>query len=224
MAQVEAFELAVFEKRHGLRVLAHLSGWRRTPCRPCAADSQCDPAPRDALVLELMSRDPRLSLSGQTVLFQADAPPCHSDCGRRPLRPKGVASSAPRCSNLLLRRIGRYVIGFSGGGALAVLVANCASQCPCVTINGNLDTALWAGMRGSYPSGITQPVDVGLPGRVRRASGWRKRPVGPRSRPGSPSQCPADSSRCQISPMPAVGSTYGRNCCDMKARGLSVAN
>ena len=60
------------------------------------------------------------------------------------------------------------LLGFSGGGALAVLVAGCAdSVTHIVTINGNLDTKLWAEMRGFLPLAESMnPIEFGLPERV----------------------------------------------------------
>ena len=169
---IESFELAVFEKDGTDSGFLHiyLDGDGR-PVDPVRLTPSVDPTPRDALVLELMNRDPSSSVYlGRPCYFRPDAPPCHSDLwtGAR-YGPRVVATLCAAVQQLAAEADRPVtVIGFSGGGALAVLVANCAeSVSRIVTINGNLDTALWAGMRGFIPlQGSLNPVDVGLPKRV----------------------------------------------------------
>ena len=169
---VEGFDLAIFEKGGTDSGFLHiyLDGDGR-PVDPVQLTPAADPTPNDALVLELMNRDPAHAVYlGRPCYFRPNAPPCHSDLwASARYGPKVVAALCAAVEQLAAEAERPVTaIGFSGGGALAVLVANCAeSVSRIVTINGNLDTALWARLRGFIPlKASLNPVDVGLPRRV----------------------------------------------------------
>ena len=170
--QVEGFELAVFENNGADSELLHiyLDGDGR-PVDPARLTPSVDPTPNDALVLELMKRDPARSVYlGRPCYFRPDLPPCQSELWTTARYGARVIEVLCAAVQQLAAEAGRPValFGFSGGGALAVLVASCAeSVTSVITINGNLDTVLWARLRGFLPlEGSLNPVDVGLPGRV----------------------------------------------------------
>ena len=169
---VDGFELAVFEKSGAESGFLHiyLDGDGR-PVDPVRLISAADPTPRDALVLELMNRDPmRAVYLGRPCYFRPDASPCHPDLWTTArYGPRVVAALCTAVQQLASETaMPVALIGFSGGGALAVLVANCAdSVTRVITVNGNLDTALWARLRGFLPlKASLNPLDVGLPERV----------------------------------------------------------
>ena len=172
--QVEGFELAVFENIGANSEFLHiyLDGDGR-PVDPARLTPSVDPTPRDALVLELMKSDPAHSVYlGRPCYFRPDLSPCQSELWTTARYGPRVIEVLCAAVQQLAAEAGRPValFGFSGGGALAVLVASCAeSVSSVITINGNLDTALWARLRGFLPlEGSLNPVDVGLPGRVTR--------------------------------------------------------
>jgi len=169
---LEGFELAVFENNGAYSEYLHiyLDGDGR-PVDHERLTPSVDPTPNDALVLELMKRDPARSVYlGRPCYFKPDAPPCQSELWTTARYGPRVIQVLCAAVQQLAAEVGRPValFGFSGGGALAVLVASCAeSVSSVITINGNLDTVLWARLRGFQPlEGSLNPVDVGLPGRV----------------------------------------------------------
>ena len=130
-----------------------------------------DPTPKYPLALALAAQDPVHAIYvGRPCHFNVDQPLCRPQLwtsGRY-----GADAIRYLCEAVLLlsQRADRKVslIGFSGGGALAVHVANCVEAVVnVVTVNGNLATEVWANLRGYESlSASIDPVGVGLPDRV----------------------------------------------------------
>jgi len=129
-----------------------------------------DPTPRNPLVLRLMALDPAPSLYlGRPCHFRLQSgSPCnplvwtHARYGAAVVDSMAVALQ----SFLIGRRFDRVVlIGYSGGGTLAVLLADRLPQvASVVTLAGNLDLAGWTALHGYSPLvGSLDPLD-----RVRR--------------------------------------------------------
>jgi dienelactone hydrolase len=129
-----------------------------------------DPTPRTAYALELMARDdgPRLFL-GRPCYFDTRADPgCSAlEWTHRRYAPEIVASMAAALRTFLAHHSHRHVvlIGYSGGGTLAWLVASHVPQTSTVvTIAANLDTDAWttlhdySPMRGSLDPAREPPL------------------------------------------------------------------
>ena len=116
-----------------------------------------DPTPRTPLMLELMADDPAPSLYlGRPCYFgHAADPPCTPSLwtDRRYSATVVDAMSAALRKFVKNRRIRRLVfIGHSGGGALALLIANQFDAVSLVvTLAGNLDTDAWTKLHGFSP-------------------------------------------------------------------------
>jgi hypothetical protein len=124
-----------------------------------------DPTPRRPMALELLRLDP-----GPAVLLGR---PCYhgltDGCGPQlwttARYSEAVVASTARAIERLLARGGyatATLIGFSGGGAIAVLVAErLEAVSGVVTIAANLDIAAWTAHHGYTPlHGSLNPVDV----------------------------------------------------------------
>jgi len=129
-----------------------------------------DPTPRTPYALELMARDdgPRLFL-GRPCYFDTRADPgCSTlEWTHRRYAPEIVASMAAALRAFLAHHSHRHVvlIGYSGGGTLAWLVASHVPQTSTVvTIAANLDTDAWTTlhdyslMRGSLDPAREPPL------------------------------------------------------------------
>jgi len=121
-----------------------------------------DPTPRNPLTLELMAQDraPSLYLGRPCYHGFATTPPCHPlFWTSRRYGPEVVDSMAAALETLLeqAERAGRpftqlVFIGYSGGGALAMLLAERFQQTRAVlTVAGNLDIDRWASWHGYSP-------------------------------------------------------------------------
>ncbi len=172
--EAEGFQLAVFENSGHENDALHiyLDGDGR-PVNEADLAPNADPTPDDALVLELMRLDPtKAAYLGRPCHFNPEAKPCHPGLWTGGRYSAVVVSALCAAVEQLAEKTGMPVVlfGFSGGGALAVLVAGCApSVSEIVTINGNLDTQLWVNMRGFLPlEESLNPKDAGLPERVTR--------------------------------------------------------
>ncbi len=124
-----------------------------------------DPTPRSPVALELMARDagPRVLL-GRPCYFEPNADP---GCGpllwtHRRYSPEVIGSMVAALRALLARYSIRRVvlIGFSGGGTLAWLMARQLPETVAVvTIAANLDVDRWAELHGYSPlSGSLNPA------------------------------------------------------------------
>jgi dienelactone hydrolase len=134
-----------------------------------------DPTPREPLALALMARDrgPRLLL-GRPCYFET-----RTDAGCSPLlwthrryAPEVVASMAAALRGFLAEHPFAHVvlIGYSGGGTLAWLIAARLAQASAVvTIAANLDTDAWARLHAYTPlAGSLNPaLQPPLPSSVR---------------------------------------------------------
>jgi len=125
-----------------------------------------DPTPRNPLVLELMNQDdsPALFLGRPCYQGFYDTPPCdyyYWTAGR--YSPEVVNNMR----DAILQLVKKYnvknltLIGFSGGGALATLLANDLHQTTTVvTIAGLLDTTAWTELHNYSPlNGSLNPVE-----------------------------------------------------------------
>ena len=116
-----------------------------------------DPGPRNLLMLKLMALDeaPSLYLGRPCYNGLAATPPCSPafwTLGR--YSSTVVESMAEALQRIVIAEgIRRLVfIGYSGGGALAMLLAErVAGVTAVVTIAGNLDTAVWTRLHGYSP-------------------------------------------------------------------------
>ncbi len=125
-----------------------------------------DPTTRSRLVLDLMARDlaPAVLL-GRPCYYQqtleATCSPVDWTSGR--YSEKVVASLQTALTQLHIRYAPRrmLLIGYSGGGVLAVLLApRFADVAAVVTIAANLDTEAWTGLHGYSPlSDSLNPAD-----------------------------------------------------------------
>lgn len=147
-----------------------------------------DPTPRDPLVLEMMRRDP-----GSLYLSR----PCYDGMGPRARCTPALwtrarygetvaASMAAALRRLLKTHHARRVvlIGYSGGGVLAMLVAaRVAAVDRVITVAANLDVAAWTALHHYLP--LDESLDPAtlppLPARIRQVhyAGGRDRNVPP---------------------------------------------
>jgi pimeloyl-ACP methyl ester carboxylesterase len=118
-----------------------------------------DPTPRHPLVIRLMARDAAASLYLGRPCYhgQAGAPACHPRLWTSHRYGPEVVDSMTAALNRFLERANLkelVFIGYSGGGALAMLLAERFEQTRAVvTIAGNLDPARWAAWHGYTPLG-----------------------------------------------------------------------
>ena len=128
-----------------------------------------DPTSNYALALKLAAIDPYESL------FVAR--PCHYRVIEPNCEPSlwtsaryGAVVVDALCEAVAELAEGRAVslMGYSGGGALAILLSHCLpTVVNVVTVNGNLATDVWANQRGFAPlSASFDPIIKGLPERV----------------------------------------------------------
>jgi hypothetical protein len=125
-----------------------------------------DPTPRDPLTLRLMLRTPGpAAYVGRPCYFGVVDPMCKPHYwthGR--FAPEVVASMRAVIDTLIARAGTRdcVLVGHSGGGALALLVApDLAHRCRIVTVAGLVDTAAWTRWQGYEPlEGSLNPADM----------------------------------------------------------------
>lgn len=116
-----------------------------------------DPTPRNPLVLRLLAQDdaPSLYLGRPCYHGQAQAPACHPLLWTsQRYGPQVVDSLAAALQKVLdgAGYAGLVFIGYSGGGTLAMLLAERFPQTRAVlTIAGNLDPPRWAARHGYSP-------------------------------------------------------------------------
>jgi pimeloyl-ACP methyl ester carboxylesterase len=123
-----------------------------------------DPTPRNPLVLYLMAQDPAPSLYlGRPCYHGQSLPPCHPLLWTdQRYGPQVVDSMAAALKKMLVSANypGIVFIGYSGGGTLAMLLAERFQQTRGVlTVAGNLDPERWAAWHGYSPlSGSLNPA------------------------------------------------------------------
>ncbi len=126
-----------------------------------------DPTPRNPLVLDLMAQDaaPSLYLARPCYSVEVSPPGCSPYLwthGR--YAPAIVASMRTALDNIVVGEgfDAVLLIGYSGGGTLAMLLAPQFPQVRAVvTIGANLDTDAWVALHGYTPlSGSFNPVDA----------------------------------------------------------------
>jgi len=160
------FRLAAFLKNGpGKDLVVYIEGdghaWanRRTP--------SADPTPRELLVLRLAALDPApkaLYLARPCQFSQAAPAACTPDLWTNARYSQTVVSSLNRALDEAKALSGAdrlHLVGYSGGGALAVLVAaNRKDVSDILTVAANLDTAAWTAHHGISPlAGSLNPAD-----------------------------------------------------------------
>lgn len=121
-----------------------------------AGEPADDPTPRNPLVLELMALDPYPSIYLGRPCYHgfSQTPPCSSALWTLERYSEAVVTSMEAALRRILRngefdRVAWF--GYSGGGALAVLLApRFMETAAVVTVAGNLDIDAWADLHG-YP-------------------------------------------------------------------------
>lgn len=135
-----------------------------------------DPTPRDGLVLDLMALDPHPSLYLGRPCYHglANEPPCGSGLWTEARYSEAVVASLAAALRRILDAGGvdRVVLlGHSGGGVLAVLLApRIPEAAGVVTVAANLDIDGWADLHG-YPRlsrSLNPARQPPLPSRIRQ--------------------------------------------------------
>jgi pimeloyl-ACP methyl ester carboxylesterase len=153
-----------------------------------------DPTPRDPLVLDLMTLDPGPAVYlGRPCYHGLGEPSCSSELWTSARYSAAVVDSMAAAARSVLSARGaeRVVwLGYSGGGALAVLLAaRLPETAGVVTVAANLDVEAWAEQQGWSPlTGSLNPArQPPLPRHVyqRHYAGGRDRTVPPETVPST---------------------------------------
>jgi hypothetical protein len=118
-----------------------------------------DPTPRKPVVLKLMAMDgaPSLLLGRPCYHGLSERQPCIADHWTSGRYSEAVIDSMVMALRGLMSEYGHtelHLMGFSGGGGLAMLMAERFPETrTVVTIAGNLDIETWAGLHGYDPLG-----------------------------------------------------------------------
>lgn len=113
-----------------------------------------DPSPRRPYVLSLMAKDPASSmLLGRPCYFRArTADRCHPQWWTTHRYAQIVVDSMVAAANSLANGREVVLVGYSGGGTLAMLMApEVAHLAGVITIAANLDVDQWASLHGYTP-------------------------------------------------------------------------
>jgi len=128
----------------------YLTGDGRPYAHPGVASA--DPTPRQSVVLRLLALDPaQVFVLGRPCYHgYADAPPCSQNLWTHARYGEAVvASMAEALTQAVPLDHGLVLIGFSGGGALSMLLAARVPEVVAVvTLAGNLDIDAWADVHG----------------------------------------------------------------------------
>ncbi|MGD8912097.1 MAG: alpha/beta fold hydrolase [Candidatus Thiodiazotropha sp.] len=148
-----------------------------------------DPTPRKPVVLKLMAMDesPSLVLGRPCYHGYSKQQPCMSDYWTSGRYAEEVIDSMAKALRKLMRDYGHtelHLIGFSGGGSLAMLMAERLPETQSiVTVAANLDIETWAEFHGYDPLDDSQnPQSMSpLPATIRQyhLAGGRDRNVPP---------------------------------------------
>lgn len=158
---------AVYLPRRPLRegpVHVYLSGDGRPYIRPTLPAA--DPTPRRPVILELMAQDrgPRLLLGRPCYHGLARSRGCSADLWTDARLGETVRDSmVAALGRLITPEHSVVLIGYSGGGALAILLARRLPRVKAVvTLAGNLDPAAWTRLHGLSPlDGSLEPTAGG---------------------------------------------------------------
>lgn len=169
----EAFTLAWFKNASGkqadtLHIYIDGDG---SPLSADGSSPSDDPTPLNPLALKLAAIDPHEAVYiGRPCHWLVSQPACNPSLWTGGRYSAEVVSALCQGARLIMGEVRRDVslIGFSGGGALAVLLAHCLeTTVNVVTINGNLSIDTWSRSRGFLPLTVSEnPIDYGLPDRV----------------------------------------------------------
>lgn len=163
--QTGEFPLAVLEPAHrpqGTRVRVYLEGdghaWAT------ATQPSLDPSPRHLLVARLAGSDPQPSVYLARPCQFYSAEPCKTALWTEQRYSSSVLASLDQALDELKDRYGNRefeLIGYSGGAALALLLAATRDDVSQVqTLAGNLSPRLWAQLRQFTPlAGSLEPLD-----------------------------------------------------------------
>lgn len=134
-----------------------------------------DPTSRDRLILELIGQDPTSSvLVGRPCYYGSRGQACSAELWTTQRYSKDVVDRLVNAINTVVRRYPASriaLIGYSGGGALAMLAAPGLDRVDVlITIAANLDTRAWVEYHGYAPlEGSLNPADqTPLPPRIRQ--------------------------------------------------------
>lgn len=135
-----------------------------------------DPTPRNPLILELMAKDPAAAiLLGRPCYYEANLSPlCNNSLWTSQRYAVEVVLSMQAALErwLSTKKAHKLVlIGFSGGGTLATLLASrIKNTSTVVTIAANLDVKAWSDYHGyQQPIGSLNPIiDAQIPANIRQ--------------------------------------------------------
>lgn len=113
-----------------------------------------NPTPRNPLLLRLMSLDtaPSVYLGRPCYHGFSDTPPCHPGLWTDQRYSSTIVKTMAVALKQLLKQLNKkraVLIGYSGGGTLAMLLARHLKNAPgIVTVAGNLDIEAWSHLHG----------------------------------------------------------------------------
>ena len=135
-----------------------------------------DPTARKPLILELMTKDPAASiLLGRPCYYGLNnSPPCNDEFWTSQRYSESIVGSMASAIETWAKtkKIETMIlIGYSGGGALAALLASRLTKVTAiVTVAANLDVEAWNRHHGyrSLPASLNPAADARIPPRVRQ--------------------------------------------------------
>lgn len=164
--RLQSMQAAHFAAGRPSRLTIYLDG----DGRPFASPTRVarDPTGHEALVLRLMAADPSPAIYLGRPCYHGLTPHCDPHLWTTARYGETVVSAMTSAIETLVARIGpaeTVLIGYSGGGTLAVLIAERLSPIDAVvTVAANLDVAAWTALHGYSPlNGSLDPAR--LPGR-----------------------------------------------------------
>lgn len=162
------FRLATFHKglnNNDPELAIYVEGDGRAFLRPNVVAP--DPTPRDPVALRMATRDPRASVLyiARPCQYSRSDPACHPRYWTSHRFAEEVVAAVDSAITSTISRIGPrrvHLVGYSGGGAIAALVAaRRVDVDSLVTVVGNLDHSRWTSIHGVTPlTGSLNPTDV----------------------------------------------------------------